>query len=99
VGQFPAIPLLYSDSGCRLSGGHGSRGLPAGAPAPFFADPELAAAWVLIFILYPLFSVYPQELLYRTFFFHRYRPLFGGGWGMVIASALAFGFVHIIFRN
>jgi membrane protease YdiL (CAAX protease family) len=55
--------------------------------------------WALIFLLYPLLSVYPQELLYRAFFFHRYQPLFGRGWGMLLASALAFGFVHIIFRN
>jgi membrane protease YdiL (CAAX protease family) len=55
--------------------------------------------WALIFLLYPLFSVYPQELLYRAFFFRRYQPLFGNGWGMIFASAAAFGFVHIIFRN
>jgi len=55
--------------------------------------------WLLIFFLYPLLSVYPQELLYRAFFFHRYQPLFGSGWGMLLASTLAFGFVHIIFRN
>ena len=55
--------------------------------------------WALIFLFYPLVSVYPQELLYRAYFFHRYQPLFGRGWGMVIASAVAFGFVHIIFRN
>ena len=55
--------------------------------------------WALIFLLYPLFSVYPQELLYRAFFFRRYQPLFGNGWGMIFASAVAFGFVHIIFRN
>jgi membrane protease YdiL (CAAX protease family) len=55
--------------------------------------------WALIFLLYPLLSVYPQELLYRAFFFHRYQALFGRGWGMLLASALAFGFVHIIFRN
>lgn len=55
--------------------------------------------WGLIFLLYPLVSVYPQELLYRAFFFHRYQPLFGDGWGMIFASAAAFGFVHIIFRN
>lgn len=57
------------------------------------------ALWLLIFFLYPLVSVYPQELFYRAFLFHRYKPLFGSGWGMVAASALAFGFVHIIFRN
>ncbi|HTQ97935.1 MAG TPA: CPBP family intramembrane glutamic endopeptidase [Candidatus Acidoferrum sp.] len=57
------------------------------------------AFWALIMLLYPLLSVFPQELLYRAFFFHRYRSLFGSGWGMILASALAFGFVHIIFGN
>jgi len=55
--------------------------------------------WLGIFFLYPLLSVYPQEVLYRAFFFHRYQPLFGSGWGMLLASTSAFGFVHIIFRN
>lgn len=55
--------------------------------------------WLLIMIFYPLVSVYPQELLYRAFFFHRYRPLFGKDWAMVLASVCAFGFVHIIFGN
>lgn len=55
--------------------------------------------WAAVMLLYPLLSVYPQELLYRAFFFYRYAPLFGSGWGMLLASALAFGFVHIIFGN
>jgi len=55
--------------------------------------------WLLIMLLYPLLSVYPQELIYRAFFFHRYQPLFGSGILMIVASALAFGFVHIIFGN
>jgi membrane protease YdiL (CAAX protease family) len=55
--------------------------------------------WAAIMLLYPLLSVYPQEVLYRAFFFHRYQPLFGSGWTMLVASALAFGFVHIIFGN
>jgi uncharacterized protein len=55
--------------------------------------------WAAVMLLYPLLSVYPQELLYRAFFFHRYQPLFGSGWAMLLASALAFGFVHIIFGN
>jgi len=44
-------------------------------------------------------SVYPQGLLYRAFFFERYASLFPGKWVMVLASALAFAFLHIIFRN
>src|SRR5208337_5365209 len=55
--------------------------------------------WALVMLLYPLVSVYPQELIYRAFFFHRYQPLFGSGLLMIAASALAFGFVHIIFGN
>jgi len=55
--------------------------------------------WAAVMVLYPLLSVYPQELLYRAFFFHRYQPLFGSGWTMLLASAFAFGFVHIIFGN
>jgi uncharacterized protein len=55
--------------------------------------------WALIMVFYPLVSVYPQELLYRAFFFHRYRPVFGTGWPMFIASACAFGFAHVIFGN
>ncbi len=55
--------------------------------------------WMIIIVLYPVFSVYPQELMYRAFFFHRYRRLFGEGNWMVLASALAFGFVHIIFGH
>ena len=55
--------------------------------------------WAVVMLLYPLLSVYPQEVLYRAFFFHRYQALFGSGWTMLLASALAFGFVHIIFGN
>jgi len=55
--------------------------------------------WLAVVLFYPVFSVYPQELLYRAFFFHRYKPLFGEGTGMIAASAAVFGFVHIIFGN
>jgi membrane protease YdiL (CAAX protease family) len=55
--------------------------------------------WLGVVILYPIFSVYPQELLYRAFFFHRYKLLFGDRTGMIAASAMVFGFVHIIFLN
>ena len=55
--------------------------------------------WAVIMLLYPLLSVYPQELLYRAFFFHRYQPLFGSGWVMLFASAFAFGFAHVILGN
>lgn len=55
--------------------------------------------WAIVMIFYPLLSVYPQELIYRTFFFERYRALFPSCLMTVIASALVFGLVHIIFQN
>ena len=55
--------------------------------------------WLAIMIFYPLLSVWPQEMVYRAFLFHRYAALFGQGWGYVAASAFAFGYAHIIFLN
>jgi membrane protease YdiL (CAAX protease family) len=53
-----------------------------------------------IMLLYPLFSVAAQELLYRTFYFHRYGPLFGAhAWLAVIVNGLLFGFAHIVIGN
>ena len=43
--------------------------------------------------------MYPQELVFRAFVLERYRPLFGSGRGIAAASAVAFGFVHVIFGN
>lgn len=55
--------------------------------------------WLLVLVAYPVLSVYPQELLYRGFFFARYAPLFPAASMMVAASAVTFGFAHILFRN
>lgn len=55
--------------------------------------------WALVMLLYPVLSVYPQGLLYRAFFFQRYAALFSGRWTMILASAAAFAFMHLIFRN
>jgi len=55
--------------------------------------------WAVVMVAYPVLSVYPQGLLYRVFFFERYAGLFPGKWAMVVASAVAFAFLHIVFRN
>jgi uncharacterized protein len=68
------------------------------ATAVFFCA-DGAGLWAIVMLLYPLLSVYPQELIFRAYFFHRYQALFGAGWTMIAASALAFGFVHIAFGN
>jgi len=55
--------------------------------------------WLMVMLLYPLLSVYPQEIIYRTFFFHRYEAIFPSRWLLIGASALAFGWMHIVFWN
>jgi len=64
---------------------------------------ERPRLWAVVVVLYPVLSVYPQGLLYRAFFLHRYAVLFpqgaAGRWELILASAAAFGFLHIIFRN
>jgi membrane protease YdiL (CAAX protease family) len=55
--------------------------------------------WALVMVFYPIASVYPQGIIYRAFIFHRYRALFPNTMLLVFVSALAFAFVHIIFRN
>ena len=57
------------------------------------------AFWSAVMIAYPVISVYPQGLLYRAFFFERYGTLFPGRATMIVASAAAFAFMHIVFRN
>lgn len=55
--------------------------------------------WILIMVAYPLLSVIPQEIIFRSFFFARYRHILPDRWSMIIASAAMFGVAHIIFQN
>lgn len=55
--------------------------------------------WLMIIFAYPILSVYPQEIIYRAFFFHRYKAIFGKKNAMCLMSGLAFGFVHVVFGH
>lgn len=55
--------------------------------------------WALVMLLYPVLSVYPQGLVYRVFVIHRYRDIMQKQWALILLSALAFSFMHIVFRN
>lgn len=55
--------------------------------------------WVLILIFYTIFSVYPQEFLYRTFFFKRYQILFKNETIFIIINAMLFSLAHLFFKN
>jgi len=55
--------------------------------------------WVVILFIYSLFSVYPQELIYRTFFFQRYEGLFKSEGLFILINAALFSLAHLFFRN
>lgn len=57
--------------------------------------------WLVVCVLYPLFSVCPQELIYRVFFFDQAARAFPGTGirRLIVCNALLFGYVHIVFGN
>lgn len=78
-------------------------GLPLAVPTGLFSifDRE-EQPWflpLLITLFYPWVSVYPQNVLCRALFCQRYRPILGGGWGLILVNAAAFSFIHIMFNN
>ena len=69
-------------------------------PGRLFALPRHSPSWWLaICLLYPALSVYPQEIIFRVFLFHRYGALFPSERACILASALAFCAAHIFFSN
>lgn len=60
---------------------------------------ERPRLWAMIMIGYPIASVYPQELIYRAFFFHRYAGLFRSRWSLILASAIVFAWAHVLFQH
>ncbi|WP_298517784.1 CPBP family intramembrane glutamic endopeptidase [uncultured Kordia sp.] len=55
--------------------------------------------WLVILFVYSIFSVYPQELIYRTFFFARYESLFKDKNLLVFVNAIVFCLAHLLFNN
>lgn len=69
-------------------------------PDLLFSFPRREPGWWLVIMLaYPLLSVYPQELLFRTFFFHRYGSILKTQLACVLWSAFVFGLAHLFFAN
>jgi len=70
------------------------------APQHLFDLPRRRpGVWALVMLLYPILSVYPQGIIYRGFLFQRYAPLFPRRWALILVSGVAFGFMHVVFRN
>ncbi len=55
---------------------------------------------VLTFVLiYPLLGALPQEIIFKAFFFHRYRLIFSGPVSLVVLNGLSFGLFHLWYAN
>lgn len=54
--------------------------------------------WCVVMCCYPLISVYPQGIIYRAFYMHRYANCFPER-HQIIIGAIAFACAHIPFGN
>lgn len=69
-------------------------------PERFFSFPaQKPWLWALVMLLYPLLAAWPQEIIFRAFFFRRYAPLFPHPAAMIAASAISFGLAHALYGN
>ena len=55
--------------------------------------------WISILGVYTLLSVWPQEIVYRTFFFARYEALFQNKKLLIFVNAILFSLAHLFFKN
>lgn len=55
--------------------------------------------WIGICFIYSAASVFPQEFLYRSFFFRRYSEVFKNPTILLIVNAFLFSLAHIGFKN
>lgn len=65
----------------------------------FVLPTESPQSWLLLLLCYPLLSAWPQELIFRTFFFHRYKKIIPRKKHRMLLSALLFGYAHLVYAN
>ena len=64
----------------------------------FFVIRENPLMWLGISIFYTVVSVYPQELIYRHFFYWRYSHLLSPSYFLIL-NAVLFSLAHTMFMN
>ena len=73
----------------------------------YFISPEILLIfpyldfklWIVIMILYPVFSAFPQELIFRVFFFERYSVILKNKNLLIFINAFVFAIMHCIYLN
>ena len=67
--------------------------------ALFFVPRTNVGLFVFILFVYTFLSVWPQEIIYRTFFFERYKSLFQNQTLFIFINGIVFALAHLFFRN
>lgn len=60
---------------------------------------EVPILMLMITLLYPWVSAYPQEITHRAFFFHRYRSIIGEGRLAFWLNVMTFSWLHVTMWN
>ncbi|MGK7397702.1 MAG: CPBP family intramembrane glutamic endopeptidase [Candidatus Cyclobacteriaceae bacterium M3_2C_046] len=60
---------------------------------------EKTQKYLLALVLYPVLSVIPQEIIFRAYYYHRYKSITNNKMVAILINSLAFGFLHIIYDN
>ncbi len=69
-------------------------------PSSLFCVPKSnPKLWVIILLVYTFLSVWPQEVIYRTFFFNRYDGFFKDKRLLIVVNAIVFAMAHLFLRN
>lgn len=93
--ELPRILIFYALGIVALAGG-----VYLFTPERFLSFPrEKPVIWAAVMLLYPILSVYPQNVIYRCFIFHRYGGLTSHPSVVVAMSTFAFCWGHILFQN
>ncbi|MDN5568606.1 MAG: CPBP family intramembrane metalloprotease, partial [Paracoccus sp. (in: a-proteobacteria)] len=67
-------------------------------PGALFSTPRNnPGLMLLIWVLYPLLSALPQELIFRPLFFHRYAAILPHGKAAIALNAAIFSFAHLMY--
>lgn len=72
----------------------------------FYNESQLFSIWnhnrgliPYLLLMYPILSALPQEFIFCSFFFRRYKIFFGEKWMMIGASAATFAYAHMLYIN
>ncbi|MBL4663193.1 MAG: CPBP family intramembrane metalloprotease [Flavobacteriaceae bacterium] len=69
-------------------------------PSALFLVPRTnIPLFITILFVYTFLSVWPQEVIYRTFFFERYGSIFKSKTLFIFVNAVVFSLAHIFFKN